>query len=367
MTSKSLGVGGAARLFGIAATGCVLAACFGSGSAGPGDGGGFDSAAPEFDAGHPDASTPDAALEAESGADAAGDGPAVDSTTSDAATDGAAADGAQGQDAVADAGSTCDPLAAPDPLTGVFVSASGGDDATGDGSIASPFATIGKGITRAAASGTPNVYVAPGTYTESLDIPPSAAGIFVQGGWSVAAGNTWSTDCVAGAPGRTVVQGGPTAVTAIGIPVASGLSSLTIETPADVSTASPGESLIGVLVSGSNVSFSLVDVHVVAGNAGNGAVAAPTTPATDTVCGACTNTVTNGTTPPAGTTASAPGTFTAGGFTPADGQDGQGGGAGTTGTPPPAPETISYTSDCAGSCFAPCTDVTSQLTGYSGG
>jgi hypothetical protein len=293
----------------------------------------------------------------------------VTATTDGTAGDGAGPEGAAETgtaEAASEGGVPCNPLGTPDPATGVFVNGASGSDTTGTGSVAAPYRSIGKGMLAAAAASMAHVYVAPGTYAESLTFPVSATGTLVEGGWAVSASNAWTTDCNAGPSGRTVLQGSTTAVSAVGLTAASGISTMTIQTSADVSTSSPGTSLVGVLVAAASAPFSLTDVDVVAGIAGDGAVPPATAPVTATVCGTCTDPPAMGTTPAAGAPASTQGTFTSTGFTPTDGQNGSAGGAGTTGKPALAGQTVTYNASCTGGCFSACGTATAQTTGATG-
>jgi hypothetical protein len=354
----------------------LVAACFGSSSSSSSDAGidfGAD-AHSTFDApsheGLPDGASHDGAADSAAQdasdstlpTDAAGDAPAVtDSAGAEASGDTGTVDA--GNEAAVDSGPVCVP-APPDPAKGVFVDGSTGSDSTGDGSMAKPYQTIGHGIQATALAGTPNVYVAPGTYAESLAIPAATAGVFVRGGWTVSAG-VWQTDCAAAPESRTIVQGGQTAVEAADITAPSGLSSLTVLTEADA-TSIPGGSLLGVFVHGTNATFLLDDVVVASGIAGPGRPSTYVPPQTGVACGACTASPANGSTPAPGPSATAQGTFSASGFTPADGHPGAFGSNGTTGTPPGTPGTITYNSGCSGGCFFPCSTLTSQATGTAG-
>ena len=247
-------------------------------------------------------------------------------------------------------GCACNPLAAPDPTLGVFVSAAFGSDSNGTGGPTSPYATITKGIGAANAAGLPNVYVGPGTYSESLTLVNSAAGTSVQGGW-IFSGASWGTDCSGTARANTVLKGGAIAVQANNVPQGSGLSFLTIQTESSPSSVAntDGTSVIGVLVDGTS-SISLSNVAVVAGNAGNAGPPAP--PALGGGVNCAGGYPSEGST---GAPASAPGTFGPSGFTPADGHPGTAGGDGENGGEFD-PQCLSYTTSCgedsSGDCVA---------------
>ena len=233
-----------------------------------------------------------------------------------------------------DAGTGCNPEAIPG--AGVFVSP-GGSDATGDGSIDAPVATIARGLEIAATKGESTVYLAQGTYAESVRFFARHAGIFIEGGWSHASA-AWTRDCSSEARKKTWIV----SPTAIGVQVdqiaeRSGLRSLSVATKALGKTAadSAGESLYGVHVSGANTLFSLEDVAIEAGDAGDGGPATagsagPKANCTDlpAQCGDGAHGVTG----TDGSPASA-GTFSASGYVAGDGHQGKPGGAGKNGHP----------------------------------
>ena len=78
------------------------------------------------------------------------------------------------------------------PTRSVFVDGTSGSDATGAGTQASPFATIGKGIERGAAiagsAGCAGVYVSKGHYAEAVVL---RSGVSVWGGYDAAAAWGW--------------------------------------------------------------------------------------------------------------------------------------------------------------------------------
>ncbi len=141
----------------------------------------------------------------------------------------------------------------------VLVSAATGDDANG-GALGAPVKTIGRGIALAGARGAgAGVYVAAGTYGESLIVP---AGLAIYGGFS---DGTWER---ASPPtsSPTIVSGGTRAVT---LSNANGavLDGLAITSaPATGS----GESSIGVLVS-SSTDVGIAGCAITAGDGFTGA------------------------------------------------------------------------------------------------
>src|ERR1019366_732978 len=262
------------RASGLVTAASIVGACFGPGT----DSGGKTEDAGTQDSGTfvtPDSGSPLDAAVHDSAAEAT-----VDSSVGSDASDASVAEGG-GQDATpetstipdatAEAGG-CNPLTAPDTTTGVFVSGLIGSDASGDGSMANPYKIVGKGIAAAGGASMANVYVAPGTYAESLTFPVASTGVVIEGGWTLPAAGAWGTDCAGSPEQRTTIQGGAIAVQAIGTTVANGVSRMTLQTEAQGITAAGagGASVIGVLVSGNNARFVLDDVNVVAGKAGSG-------------------------------------------------------------------------------------------------
>lgn len=219
----------------------------------------------------------------------------------------------------------CNPAAGPDASHGVFVDATTGNDASGLGTSASPYATISRGIVAAAADGVPNVYVGPGQYLENVTVLDSTAGVSIQGGWTVING-MWGQDCGASPRTNTVLHGGAIGMRVTGVVHASGLARMTVETSAPGTTANntDGASTIGILITGDASRFSLDDVVVIAENAGNGGAASNGDAglAASYAGGGYCGTGLNGVTPAAGASATNQGLFTAGGFMPADGAPG---------------------------------------------
>ncbi len=125
------------------------------------------------------------------------DGSIADASTESGAAGAARADGSSA-DAIADA-LVCDPTKEPkdapclvDDAYGVFVAppASGGDDVQGDGSKATPFATIGKALSNT--NGKAHIYVCDAAYPEqvTVTIPVSLHGGFLCP--RTDAGSAWS-------------------------------------------------------------------------------------------------------------------------------------------------------------------------------
>ena len=233
----------------------------------------------------------------------------------------------------------------------VFVSQSGNDTAT-CGTEASPCLTVQNGITRAAALSFANVFVAEGTYNESLALI-GVGGITVRGGLTTA----W--EAVDGPEANQVVVIEATTssqtVTATNLTSPVTLSTMTIRSKASVD---PGESLYGVFVANNPASATLEldDVVVIVANAGNGAAGTPGAPGTGqpAMCGASANNGATGATGP-----ETAGAFSASGYVPgggAPGASGNPGAAGSTGT-----STCQTCGSCGGLCgFQPATSGANQ-------
>ncbi len=164
-------------------------------------------------------------------------------------------------------GAPCDPTKTPEQDScvineayGVFVSPQGDDD-TGDGSRATPYATIAKAIDKAKTD-TKRVYACAdaGDYNESIDLDASTSGLKMYGGFSCA---NWHYS--------TSAQSRIASDTSLALHV-EGLTGLTIEDfQIDAADASkPGGSSIGAfVVSSTGVMFSRVQID--AGKGSNGA------------------------------------------------------------------------------------------------
>ena len=262
---------------------------------------------------------------------------------------------------------TCDPGFVADGGQGVFVSVASGSDVSGDGSMAKPWSTITKGIAGAATQGWPNVYVAPGTYNENLVVPDTTSGLSIQGGWAVGT-SSWTRDCNAGTNmSSTVLQGTSTAVKASNVVHPSGLWFMTIKTQAAAVAANDtdGASVIAVLVSGDNSAFYLHSVNVTASNADNGGASSAVAGATGCKNYACSNGAT-GAVGASGTAAGAAGTFTALGFTPADGMTGSSGSGGNAGTTGGSGSCAAYNTCGGGGCGISCQSGGANACGTNG-
>ena len=206
-----------------------------------------------------------AATDAADAADVTNDQAATDSgpdsgrDVADEADAGTIADAA----AEAESGPTCDGTKSPidepcvvDDRYGVFVSP-GGNDATGLGTKASPYASVAKGLTAALGK---NVYVCGATYVEAVSIEGALDGTRLFGGFDC---SNWEY-----APSQhTVIKpssGPPLVVKAL----TKGLRIEDVEFDAPATTAS-GESSVAARVTGSvNVRLTRVKLVAAAGQPG---------------------------------------------------------------------------------------------------
>ena len=244
----------------------------------------------------------------------------------------------------------CDPNEALDTANGVFVSATSGDDVTGNGSAIAPLKTIAKGLQAASAAAKKIVYLDEGTYPEKVVFTSSEAGIVVRGGFA-RQGASWLRFCDAAT--HTLLQApSAIAVEVSGTQTTSGLSELTITTKAAGASVADtaGESVYAVRVSGDGTKLSLHAVTILTGDGGKGGVATPgaTPPPAMGTCDksmpACSNGVTGADAAPS--KAATAGNFAAGGYTPGDGEIGANGAPGDNGAAGKA--TASSCTSCTG-------------------
>jgi hypothetical protein len=276
-----------------------------------------DAATSSADANEPDTNEPDAP-------DAnRPDGHRRDATEADAHADAPDAAETGGFDAalcVTDAGGWDANTDADADLPMVYVSLFG-CDGPGCGTKTNPCRTIQRGIDRAGVVRASSVDVGFGTYLGSVTVP---AGLSVYGGFTAA----WTPTDGGAAP--TIIEGtqGP-AVTVSGVVGAPALSTLTIWSK---QTASPGESLYGVFISGTpdGGTLTLDNLEVAVGNAGSGGAGAAPASASppSSSCGAGSGS--NGADASAGGTQA--GAFSASGYAPGDGLQGGNAAQGQNGT-----------------------------------
>lgn len=275
-----------------------------------------------------------------------------DDALGDAAVSGLdASDGLDGDrsEAAADAGS--DVVSIPDgpvdpplpcdasetPADGIFVSATDGNDASGNGTKLLPYKTVASAMTAALATGKKVINLAEGTYPEALSFDATHQGLTVVGGW-LRAGDAWTRDCSLGFRSKTIVAS-PTnvAVRVNNVTQPTALESLTVATKATCASAAgaPGETCIGVLVTGTGSIFRMKTVKVLAGRAGDGgSVSAPAAQGNVPCDGytGCTASPQTGKVGDGGAGA-APGAFTTAGWTPGEGHGGAPGTNGQNGAP----------------------------------
>jgi hypothetical protein len=265
-----------------------------------------------------------------------------------------------GPEAPVDAG--CRP--GPDPTTGLFVDPNAGNDSN-LGSQSAPVKTIGRALTLAktlAPSMTiTSIYLAPGSYAESVDVTPLAPhALYILGGWSVSGSGgsaVWSPVCDPALARKQAVIASPTN---IGVLVESMPTPLTLRDLSVTASdgANPGDSSYGVLARGGS-QVNLTNVVVIAGNGQKGATGTPG-PApgviacngkTDCSDGAAGGATTNG-------SGGGPiGSFTASSYTPANGANGASGLGGHNGAQTTNSETCSDCSLVTGSGGFPACSV----------
>ncbi len=220
---------------------------------------------------------------------------------------------------------------APDAVAGVFVSQGGAMSSCG--SIAAPCGSVTAALAAVAlSSGSKTiVYVAESStpYVEQVTLP---AGVTIQGGWTYTGGGQWAHPCALD-PTQTVIQApaGDDRVIIANYDGASTLDTLEVNNP---TTATAGQSLYGVFVTGATTALNLanVAVDVAAGGAASQESGTGTNGSTPPSCSAGTG-VGAGGTGTAGMVAA--GSYSAAGYAPGNGGPGGTGGTGANGTPAP--------------------------------
>jgi hypothetical protein len=314
------------------------------GAAAP-DGPGADGSATDGADGSPADATADGGSAVDSSDSSADSGTANDSGDAGQGTDTGGADSGS-----ADSGACSSQVV--DAMNGIFVTRTGSSAGATCGTIATPCAAVQLGIDRASALGRSTVYVASGTYTESVNL---AGGVTVQGGWS-ASGTAWTPICTgnpAQAQAVTIVAPASANVTAAATNLGgtATLQTLTIQSKAQ-SSVKPGESVYGIVATGASTQLVLDDVYVTAAAGGGGATGTAGdagAPATGT-CAAGTGMT--GTAGPSGPGADG-GTFSSAGYSGGNGSAATAGGPGNNGTvggPPVCADCVTTTSCPALSC-----------------
>ncbi|HEY8040025.1 MAG TPA: hypothetical protein VIF15_09540 [Polyangiaceae bacterium] len=238
----------------------------------------------------------------------------------------------------------------PDLQHGVFVTQGGA--ATSCGSTTTPCGSISNAITLAAQAGKTIVYVAQGTYTETLTLQ---AGVDIRGGWTDLGGN-WQPICT-GTPASTTIIQAPPGNTRTVIASTSGavsMDTLTIESEAPSSVGN-GASVYGVFATGATTQLVLSDVIVATAAAGAGTGGAAGGPGTaGGAAGTCTTPDTGA---PGADGLAGPavggGSYSASGYTPGatassggPGATGHAGTAAPTAGNPGGPTCVTITDNC---------------------
>ncbi len=263
----------------------------------------------------------------ETAGDASGDGTTTDTgTTADGTTDAPADNSTNeaGADVVAahDSAVAC-LLTVPNTTAGVFVAPGGSGAACG--SESQPCGTIAEALAVIAmSSGTKSIiYLANGAYTEQVAL---VGGITMQGGW-LDSGGSWTHLCTATPQTGAVIQAPAGASWTVSASFsAAGSSTLDTLTIQSIATAATGQSLYGVMATGSATTLVLNDVDINVAQGGTGAAGMPGTMGNPGGSGACSSPSsgaagTNGTTGGNGTDGKPgpQGTFTSAGFVPGNG------------------------------------------------
>ncbi|NOY91610.1 MAG: hypothetical protein GXP55_10450, partial [Deltaproteobacteria bacterium] len=136
-----------------------------------------------------------------------------------------------------------------------------GDDAA-DGSMATPVATVARGIELASTRTRKEIYVAMGTYAETVSL---VDGVSIYGGYDAADGWSRARD------NRSEIQGGETAVRGDGLFDDLEIQLMAI-TAANATT--PGASSYGVRVTSSTATVTLTSDTIRSGNGGPGSAGA---------------------------------------------------------------------------------------------
>jgi len=250
-----------------------------------------------------------------------------------------------------DAGVSCTQRTV-DDAKGVFVTLNGGDTTT-CGSRTEPCLTIQQGVNQAKLLGRSIVYIARGTYVESVQL---AAGITLEGGWDTAS-TTWIPACDTTEVSAVKITMPSTTNVGVGASFA-GSAGLRLLSVIGKASAQPGESVYGIFADGASLVLDTISVSVGAGGAGSagaqGDAGAPGTmdcDAGDAAAGASPGNVGEG---------APPGAFGPTGYAPSSG--GPGAADGSAGTP----GTCSITSSCITTCYT-CTSVCVNALAGCGG
>ncbi len=257
-------------------------------------------------------------------------GPGVDATSSDAPPDVATG---------------CATRTANESI-GVFVDING-TDSSQCGGAAAACRTIQTGINQAKVLSKSTVYIARGTYVESVTL---SAGITLEGGWDTLAGK-WIPACGADLIAAVKIQMPDTAHVTVTADFTGAATLRNLTVLPKTAAAAPGESLYGVFAHTANVTFESTSVTAPAAGAGADGDAGASGNTGGTKC--ATGTGADGGSGTSGGGAEA-GTFGATGFVGAGGSSGQSNGSnGSNGT---------CTAACSGNEFTICKPNTTNCS-----
>ncbi len=269
------------------------------------------------------------------------------SVVTDATTDGTTnSDGGSGNDVATTDGPTGCAARTADDTAGVFVAPSG-SDVNSCGTRTNACKTLTYAIATAkAASAKTTIYVAGGTYAESVTLD---AALTIEGGWADS-GGSWTPVCGSNTSTVVTIQGVTNTTVHVLFTGAATLRNVKVTSKA---AADPGETLYGIFVVGSTTNLTLdqVVVDIAAGGVGdNGVAGGSAVDATDAGCTA--NNGAPGTSGTAGAGGPA-GSFSTTGYAATSGGDAGAGGtgqAGTSGGAGACATCSAFVGSCPGSC-----------------
>ncbi len=239
-----------------------------------------------------------------------------------------------------------------DDAKGIYVSINGADSPT-CGARTAPCQTIQSGVNQAKLLGRSTVYIARGTFKESVTMAP---GVTLEGGWDTLSAQ-WVPICGSDeiSAVKIVMPDAESKVITADFKGATGLRLLSVLGKA---TVAPGESVYGVLAHDATVTLDSVVVNVGDAGAGSDADAGATGASGGVKCaestGAAGKAAKDGTGAPAGT-------FGANGYVLSDGTAGASdGGTGTAGA-------CNITPSCFTVCNTCTKDCVKDLAGCGGG
>ncbi|CAN5454381.1 hypothetical protein BH09MYX1_BH09MYX1_26760 [soil metagenome] len=209
--------------------------------------------------------------------------------------------------------------------TGVFVNINGTDSAQ-CGSAASPCQTVQAGLNQAKVLTKSTVYVARGTYKETITLSP---GLAIEGGWDTLSGK-WIPACGADLVGAVKLQMPDTANVVVKADFTGAATLRNLSIFSKTTTPAVGESLYGVLAMKCSLAFESVTVNIGPAGVGTDGDAGAPGSTGGIKCGASTGAVGGPGTPGAGGDA---GAFGPTGYVAVNGANGLGNGSsGANGT-----------------------------------